>query len=87
MSSVPVVSVVAWAALAIAIVALSMAIHLQIKVRRYMRWNWAGMARGVWQSAENAWGNIPPEHRDRIKAKVATLAEQGLNRIETASPW
>lgn len=85
--TIQIVPVVAWLALLIAAIALGMVIHLQNKLRSYMRWNWAGLAQGVMRTAENAWGNIPPEHRDRLSARVATLANEGMQKIETASPW
>ena len=85
--NVSVVALVAWLALAIAVAALGMTIHLHRKVRKYMQWNWSGLAQGVMRTAENAWSNIPPQHRDRIKARVVTLANEGMNKIETASPW
>lgn len=85
--AVPLIVIIAWLALAIAVAALGIAIDAHIKVKKCRLLNWAGMARGMMQTAEQAWANIPIQHQDRIKAKVATLAEQGLNKFETASPW
>lgn len=85
--AVPIIVIVAWLALAVAAAALGLAIDAQIKVKRCKFLNWSNMARGVMQTAEQAWANIPPQHQDRIKAKVVNLAENGLNKFETASPW
>lgn len=86
--AVPLIVIIAWLALAIAVAALGIAIDTHIKVKKiHKMWGWANMARGVMQTAGQAWANIPVQHQDRIKAKVATLAEEGLNKFETASPW